>query len=291
MIVHPRFRDVFPVTEESDEPRKGSRPDPDLEMDLSMMPTHKKRAHRINDGRLQFTFHKSLSVAVQSQGAEPRVVPKSGTVPEAQKEFTSAGHGEHTGTARELDVGVNRDSVEEEAPPELKGVAPNDRFPLFERVIDQLTSDSQYDLKQINCYELPDPDTGSFAIYRTKTGERLQCYVAIISYRKEDLAIIEVDVGSLRKSKAISTLIVGFDSGGQGSKESISEILLSCANAGVLWKMEKIRAIASVAENCYHPRREQKSGRTSRKLTLEEYQQKWVSIIQKKLNSIWRADS
>lgn len=64
------------------------------------------------------------------------------------------------------------------------------------------------------------------------------------------------------------------------------EILRSCASAGVRWKMEEIHDYVAHANKCYHPRRDKKFGKSSRKLTPEEYQDRWYELLRGKLNSI-----
>lgn len=288
-IVHPRFRDSIPVDKKPrDKPAQSERPDPDPEVDLSMRPSKKRGTDRVNDHGLTFTFAETEPVLVKANGTEGKVTPdnKQGKDrAEPKTEYSSAGHGDETGPARELDVGINRSDSEDVKLPELEGIEPNERFPLFEQVINELTTGDRFTLREIKCFKLPEPITDSRVIHKTKNGKPLQCYVAVISHQDEDLAIIEIDVENLRPSKAISTLIVGFRVD-QDPNHCIVEILRSCATARVRWNMEDIKYYVGHAHKCYHPRREKKAGEMTRKLTPEEYQDRWYELLRSKLNSI-----
>jgi hypothetical protein len=294
---HPKLR--YPVTlDESRKSRKRKPTDEHPELDLPSVPGMAEGMHQVDDGNLKFNIPSGPMTEVD--GGLPR--PEGSGTREAEagiSQSTGAGPSELDGDAQELSLRLNQeaDPEEEQQPDELIASEPTGRFSNFEKAINILVHECNYELTgSIGCYEFPLPKTRSKKILRTEDGRPIQYYLAGLRCNDLSICILEADVESLlvheeANPESVSTLLAIVR--GEPT-QSVSRIVQSFSDSGVTWKESDLRTHCLVFHRCDHPKRYRSvdtevAGKITRQRVPREndvFLRSWVDILQRGIQKI-----
>ncbi|MEH6562094.1 MAG: Tn7-like element transposition protein TnsE, partial [Marinobacter sp.] len=166
---------------------------------------------------------------------------------------------------------------------ELTEVEPADKFQIFEKVVQQLGERPGFTFEKKVCFQLPWPRGSNLAATKTITGMPVQSYVALLKYQSVPVIVIEVDTESLLNSHTLSNLIVVFS---KDATEGVKSLLQRCSTMGLYWDLDYIKRLNAVPRTCAHPHRVTKSGGESVAVSPEQYQRRWVNILERHIKAL-----
>ncbi len=283
---HPTFNELFAKDTANGNRPRIQRSDDDPLMELSLEPLLGKKLDKVDEDVFRFSFDDSLKLRVQVNGKRYKVKPDVDVDSIPVPETSSPGHATECGTGRELDYGINRSGEHAELISEdLAEVEPTDRFQIFEKVMEQLGERPGFSLEKQVCYQMPWPGGTNLAATRTTTGRPVQSYVVLLKYQSVPVIVIEVDTESLLSTHTLSNLAVVFS---KDASEGVKSLLQRCSTMGLYWDLEFIRGLNAAPKTCVHPRRVTKKGGKSVAVTPEQFQTRWVNILERNIKALVR---
>jgi hypothetical protein len=285
-IYHPNKKEVIPI-----EPSNGNRPevslaDPDPQLNLHAIPNAKRKSDIVSEEGFRFTFGETFYPKVMPGKLEKRVTPIVNPEQTPIGEETSVGHGADTGTAKELDWGINRSDVNKPEPEdakELKKVAATSEFLLFEQAINQLMVVLKHTSIEPICLELPKPSNASFIYLNKNTGVPRTFHCAEFIYQDLPLMIIEVDLSDYPKSRRLGSRLFGFMG---DAEQGFKAIMQACSDSGVHWNKDVIKQHTCIAKKIKHPTEYTKVAGKEQRKTEVEYITSWVRNFETAIKSI-----
>jgi len=253
-------------------------------LDLSVEPLLGKRLDQVSDSGFSCSFNDNLKVGVQVNGRRYSVKPIVDPESTPASETSSPGHATERGNGRELDYGVNRpDESEDLTLDELIDVELTERFSIFDKVVCRLADCEDFSFEKIAGIRFPWPKGGNLTATRTATGMPIQACIAVVKCQSTPVVIIEVDTESILKEHTLSTLVLIFS---ENAVDGVKSLLRRCSNDGVHWDFEYIRSLNAAVKSSRHPRRETRKGGKRIVVSPEEYQQRWVDILERDIKAL-----
>lgn len=272
-VIHPKKREKDKLgTGNEEKPFKTPNIDLNPELDVGEIPSFGGRLH--TQKLKGFSFNVSgIQDVFLSDGNKPyKPRPGFNDNQNAKPEKAGVGSPEKGGNAQEYDPVINQDDDTFEEAEELPS-----KFLIFEQVINELGKHKKIRLESIKCGIFPAPLNNSQTIFKTKDGTTLRFFVAILEISEIKIVVLEADTPSLLKAKGGGTLILGLK---DDANTNFKEIIQHFSDSSAQWQHQYIWERADVFLSCNHPRI--KEG--NRVISEEEYKNKWVSILNKKLS-------